>query len=499
MNHSRILAPSYLLPEPDPESLIKDGAVLIEDDRIGAIGSVEALLARAPSALVDRLDGKLLMPGFVNAHQHGRAIGTLQLGYRDDQLERWIAARWRRGPLDPGVHAALAAAEMLRHGVTTAIQANSATGSGDYEAELRATLRAYNDIGLRAMVCVGAQDRALTVYPEEATAGFIETCSPDLQAVLRGRRSVYAAGPEETLAMMQRLLSDYAGHPRLTLGYGPAGPQWTSDAMFRAIAGDSERRGLPVHLHCMESPMQARFCREIYPQGVLRGLGNLGLGSSRVSLAHGVWLTPDDIEVAAGYGMTVVRNPGSNLRLRNGLAPLGQFLDQGLSVAVGTDNTSLDDDEDLLAELRLASDLALGQSGMTFGKPARPTLADQLAMLTVNGAAAAGLGALVGRLRAGWQADMTAIDLTHITGPYLDPLISPVDAVLRRASARDVAMTMVGGRILWRDGQLIGNDMAALIDAVREDAQSSRLTADPQLAALAPELLRRLDQYYGAA
>lgn len=499
MTQLRILAPSYLLPEPDPESLIKDGAALIEDDRIVAIGPVEALTNRAPTALVDRLDGKLLMPGFVNAHQHGRGLGTLQLGYRDDQLERWIAARWRRGPLNPGAHAALAAAEMLRHGVTTAIQANSATGSGDYEGELRATLRAYDAIGLRAMVCVGAQDRALTVYPEESTPRFIEGCSPELQAVLRDRQSVYAAGPSETLAMMQRLLSDYAGHPRLTLGYGPAGPQWTSDAMFRAIADDSERRGLPVHLHCLESPMQAKVCREIYPGGVIKGLGALGLGSSRVSLAHGVWMTPDDIEAAARYGMTVVRNPGSNLRLRNGLAPHAQFLAQGLSVAVGTDNSGLDDDENLLAELRLATDLALGQTGPSFGRPARPTLADQLAMLTVNGAAAAGLGAQVGRIRAGWQADLTAIDLTHVTGPYLDPLVTPVDAVLRRAGARDVAMTMVAGRILWRDGRLIGHDLAALIDAVRQDAQSSRLNADPRLAALVPELLERLDSHYGAA
>lgn len=499
MTQLRILAPSYLLPEPEPESLIKDGAALIEDDRIVAIGSVEALINRAPTALVDRLDGKLLMPGFVNAHQHGRGLGTLQLGYRDDQLEPWIAARWRRGPLNPEAHAALAAAEMLRHGVTTAIQANSATGSGDYEAELRAALRGYESVGLRVMVCVGAQDRALTVYPEEATARFIEGCSPELQAVLRGRRSVYAAGPKETLALMDRLLSDYAGHPRLTLGYGPAGPQWTSDAMFRAIADDSERRGLPVHLHCLESPLQAKVCREIYPDGVIKSLGNLGLGSSRVSLAHGVWMTPDDIEAAAGFGMTVVRNPGSNLRLRNGVAPHAQFLERGLSVAVGTDNSGLDDNEDLLAELRLATDLAFGQSGQTLGRPARPTLADQLAMLTVNGAAAAGLGAQVGRIRAGWQADLTAIDLTQVTGPYLDPLITPVDAVLRRASARDVAMTMVAGRVLWRDGSLIGQDMEALVEAVRQDAHSSRLTADPQLAALAPELLSRLDSFYGAA
>lgn len=499
MTSLRILAPSYLLPEPDPNTLTPGGAVLIEGDRIAAVGSLETLTARAPTAVVDHLEGRLLMPGFVNAHQHGRSIGTLQLGYRDDQLESWIAARWRRGPIDAGVQAAAAAAEMLRHGVTTAIQANSATGTFDYETELRATLKAYDAIGLRAMVCVGAQDRGLTVYPDEATDGFIKGCSPELQAVLKDRRTTYAADAAQTLAMMDRLLSDFAGHPRLTLGYGPAGPQWTSDAMLKAIASDSERRGLPIHLHCMESPSQARICRGLYPDGVMRGLGRLGLSTSLVSLAHGVWLTEDDIEVAARSNMTVIRNPGSNLRLRNGLAPMGRFLEKGLRVAVGSDNTSLDDDEDLLAELRLATDLALGQTGPHFGRSVRPTVADQLAMLTVNGAAAAGLGAQVGRIRVGWQADLTAIDLGRISAPYLDPDISPIDAMLRRAKAQDVSMTMVAGRILWRDGQLIGSDLASLLGAVRRDAEESRQKADPVLAKLVPELLQQLDRHYAAA
>jgi len=122
-----------------------------------------------------------------------------------------------------------------------------------------------------------------------------------------------------------------------------------------------------------------------------------------------------------------------------------------------------------------------------------------LAMLTVNGAAAAGLGAQVGRIRVGWQADLTAIDLGRIAAPYLDPDMSPIDAMLRRSKAQDVSLTMVAGRILWRDGQLIGSDLAALMDAVRRDAEESRRKADPQLAKLAPELLRQLERHYAAA
>lgn len=496
MTSLRILVPSFLLPEPDPATVRADAAVLIEEDRIAAIGSLSDLTARAPSAEVDRLDGCLLMAGFVNAHQHGRAIGTLQLGYQDDRLEPWIAVRWRRGPLDAGAQAMLAAADMVRHGVTTAIQANSATGTGDYEAELRATLAAYDAIGLRAMVCVGAQDRALTVYPEEATASFTDQCSAPLQAILRARRSAYMADTDATLALMGRLLNDFAGHPRLTLGYGPAGPQWASDALLSAMARDAERRSLPVHMHCLESPLQARFCRDLYPEGTLRRLASLGLANARTSLAHGVWLSADDIDIAAAAQMTVVRNPGSNLRLRNGLAPLAVFLERGLSVAIGTDNTSMADDEDLLAELRLAADLSLGQSGENWNALPRPTTSDQLAMLTVNGAAAAGLSGQIGRVKAGWKADLTAIRLDQIVAPYCDPDVSLVDAMLRRAGSQDVHMTMVAGRVLWRDGKLIGQDIEALRCAVAQDGRSSREKADPVLASMVPELIAKLDQYY---
>src|SRR5690606_37855726 len=107
----------------------------------------------------------LLMPGLVNAHQHGRGLSQIQLGYPDDFLEPWIAGRRARGVLNGHAVTRLAAARMVANGVTATIHANYSYGTGDYERELRDQIAAYEAVGLRATMCVGAMDRGSTVYP----------------------------------------------------------------------------------------------------------------------------------------------------------------------------------------------------------------------------------------------------------------------------------------------------------------------------------------------
>src|SRR5260221_6763433 len=154
---------------------------------------------------------------------------------------------------------------------------------------------------------------------------------------------------------MDRLLADFGGHPRISFCYGPAGPQWVTDEMLAGLAHDAEKKGIGLHLHALESRAQSVTCERLFPGGTMRHLDRLGALSQRVSIAHGVWMTPTDIEVAAERGATVVRNPGSNLRLRNGVAPLREFLRHGLPGAIRTHHTALAGDEDLLGELRLAA------------------------------------------------------------------------------------------------------------------------------------------------
>lgn len=489
-----ILAPDYLLTGPDPDLLLPDYAVLVRDERIAAIGPMADLLAEAADARVERLADCVLMAGLVNAHQHGRSLTAIQLGFADEVLELWIAGRRRRGVLDPGPLAQLAALDMLQNGVTCAVHANTALGSGDYEAEIRAALAGYDAAGLRVVMCVGAQDRGFLVYPDHAQTAFLAGLSPGLQEVLaRPRPHPYAGDLAATTALMDRLLADFAGHPRISFCYGPAGPQWVSDELMAGLARDAEKKGIGLHMHALESLAQSAVCKQLYPDGTFAHLDRLGALSERTVIAHGVYMSPADIEIAARRGVTVVRNPGSNLRLRNGTAPLGDFLRYGLRVAIGTDNSALHNDEDLLAELRLAAGLARTPD---WHIDDRPDVTDQLSMLTVNGARAAQLDGTIGRISVGMRADLAAISLARATAPYLDPDCSPLDLMLARAGGSDIRLAMVDGRILYRDGRLAETDRSAVEERVRTMAEAAAAPTDAEAAELLPELKTGLIQHY---
>lgn len=183
--------------------------------------------------------------------------------------------------------------------------------------------------------------------------------------------------------------------PRIRFCYGPAGPQWVSDNLWSALAKDATTKGLGLHLHALESPAQRAAAAELFPHGVFAYLERLGAMNSQTVIAHGVWVDDADMEVIARAGATVVRNPGCNIRMRNGIAPMARYLKHGVRLAIGTDNVSMDDDEDLLQELRLAGNL--GREPDWNGSPP-PSIDDLLSMATTNGAVAAQFAPDVGTL-----------------------------------------------------------------------------------------------------
>jgi cytosine/adenosine deaminase-related metal-dependent hydrolase len=470
-----ILAPDFLLPRPQAQSLAAGLALAIVEERIAQIDEPSLLRKRWPRAEFIALPGCIVMPGLVNAHQHGRGLSQIALGYHDDFLETWIASRRGRGVLDAYAVTRLAAARMLAHGVTTTIHANYSYGSGNYEAEVRAQLRAYDEVGLRVTLCVGALDRGAVVYPPE------EPCfTQGLPAVLRDWLSqsgaAYAGGADATIALMARLRADFGGHPRIRLCYGPAGPQWVSDELMAALARDAEKNGLGLHLHALESPAQRAAAAKLFPSGVFAYLRNLGALNERTVIAHGVWVSDADIAELARADATVVRNPGCNLRLRNGIAPLARYLASGVRLAIGTDNAALDDNEDLLSELRLAA--YLGREPDWNG-PEPPSTDQLLAMATINGTAAAQLAADVGTLDVGNRADLVAIALERTRFPYLDDDMPLPDALLARAQGSDVRLTMIDGRVRYKDGELIGLDLEEIEQQAARAAGRARRPARP--------------------
>jgi cytosine/adenosine deaminase-related metal-dependent hydrolase len=487
-----ILLPQAVLTDSDAEAPLWDAAIRVEGDRIAEIGPATEILAAHAEAEVLDLADCVVMPGLVNAHQHGRGLSAMQEGDEDTFLELIIAARTERLSRDstrvaagderalPGSApmVALACAEMLRNGVTCTIQANLFFDGEDYESELRSMLQAYDESGIRACVCVGAQDQGWIVYPQVDEPDFLAGLPNDLSNDLsRMRRTAYAGDAPSTVSLMDRLLADYHDHPRIRLLYGPGGPQWLSDEAFTVMAEAAQEQRVGFHLHCLETRAQQAALQRIYPEGTMAHLDGLGVLGPQTSLAHCVFLTADDIELAARREVTLVRNPGSNLRLHNGAAPLAAFLASGARVAIGTDNRALEESEDLFKEVRLAQALARSAE---WDEPSAPNARQLFAMATVNGAHAAGFGGEAGVLEAGRKADLIALSLDHIRGTYLDADVSLIDAVIGRAEGREVRMTMVDGRIVYRDGVLRSMDEVALRARVLTAVEASHHTMAPK-------------------
>ena len=468
-------------------SLLSPGAVAVEQGQIVVVGTRDRLRARFPDAERLRLGDAILLPGFVNAHQHGRGLSQIQLGYPDDALEPWIARRRGRGAPDSYALTRLAAAQMIANGVTATLHANYSYATGDYERELRGAIRAYDEAGMRATICVGYADQGGLVYPPADENAFREALPPAAQALLNGARPAYLP-LAETLALMARLLDDYGSHPRLTFAYGPAGPQWVSDAAWRALAQDAARRGIGLHFHLLESPAQAQTARALYPDGVLAHLEALGVFAARASAAHFTQATPADIASAARLGLTIVANPGSNMRLFNGPPAIAAWRAAGLAVAVGTDNCAVDDTEDYLRELRIGALLARG----TQASGPRTEAARMLAMGTTAGAQAA-FQTGTGRIAPGFRADLVAIDLARIRGAYLDADADLLDAAMARGCGADITLTMVEGDILYRRGETA--EAAGIPAAAAITARAAR-SAAPGTGAASEDIAAALRRHY---
>ena len=168
-----------------------------------------------------------------------------------------------------------------------------------------------------------------------------------------------------------------------------------------------------------------------------------------LSCAHAVWLTDNDIDLLAGSRTTVCHNASSNLRLKNGIAPVNAMLAKGVNVSVGTDSTAINDDDDMLQEIRLLSKLHRQPS---LAAPAVNSH-QALRMATLNAAQPTFFHDRIGALEKGRRADMVLLDMSGIEEPYFDPDINVVDALLYRGKARQVDTVMIDGQVVLRDGR----------------------------------------------
>lgn len=448
--------------------LIEHGAVAVEGDSVVAVGPYDDLKSRYPDAEEIGGDGHVVIPGLVNTHHHGWGLTSLELGFTDDYLESWIIDIWQLKVVDAYLDTLWADMKNIRSGVTTLLHAAYGRDFGNYVGETRAKLRAHADSGIRAGYAVHTLDQHLFVYQDDATflGSLPDGLGERIQSILA---EIGPAGAADFFDLLEGVAAEYADHPRITIMACPIAPQWCSDALLKQIRERANEYDLPIHLHCVESPYQRAFGFQSYGESTVEHLNGLGFLGPDVSFGHAVWMSEKDMDICAATGTSVCHNPSSNLRLRVGILPAVRLLEKGVNVSIGMDGTTINDDEDMLQELRLVAKLHRLPRGLQYA--AAPTSEDVLRMATANGARSMTLESSIGILEPGKKADIVAIDLERIERPYLDPRVHVVDAILYRARGMDVDTVLVDGEVVLRDREFVKLDENEIVRELRASAE----------------------------
>lgn len=476
--------------EDDP--VLSDGAVAVEGDSIAAVGPWADLRQRYPDAAVIGSADTAVMPGLINAHHHSSGVSSLQQGVSDLLLEAWLLALRRGRPTDVYLNTLLSSARLLRTGVTSVVDVHSGRDTADgYADGVRRALQAYDESGMRVAFAAGFSTQSLIV----AGAGEDETFLAGLPADARRYAEHLLPKPgdmteDEYFAIMDEHWQAHRAHPRIDLWFAPPGPQWVSDAFMQRSAEQAATYDAGLQTHVTESIYEKLHGPRFYGKPTMLHLHDLGVLSPRFSIAHGVWLTDAEIEIMAETGAAVSHNPSSNLRLRAGIAPLNALLAAGTTTALGMDGTTLNDDEDMFTEMRLA--MRLHRTPLLATPAPEPRQVFEVA--TAGGAQLLGKENRLGRLDAGYAADLVVLDLDHITWPWVAPECDGRDLILMRARASDVDTVLVNGEVVLKHGKPTRFDAAA---AGREMAERLAREAYPQEGAeLAAVLWPHIEAYY---
>ena len=395
----------------------------------------------------------LAMPAPVDAHDHGRAVRTTSIGASGKPLEAWLPYVTLFPAIDPYLAASVSFGNSALGGAgIVMMHYTRAQGLTDLPTEAADVARAARDVGVRVGFAVSIKDRNPIGYgPPEP---LLDALPQGVREELVGRFVRVPLQPKDQIKLVEDVAAA-AETPDFTVQYGPNGVQWCSDALLEAIAEASALSGRRIHMHLLETRYQRGYLDQLYKGDVVKFLDHIGLLSPRLSLAHCVWTRPDELELLAERGVTVVTNSSSNLRLRSGVAPVARMFGCGCRTALGIDGSALDEDDDMLRELRLTHLLHVGTGFKTQVSEndvlAAAASAGRLAVTNTTG----------GDIVAGAPADLLLLDYDALDDDKLRDDLDPVSLVFARATARHIHELVIGGRTIVRDGRVLGIDLEA--------------------------------------
>ena len=404
--------------------VVQNGAIAINGPDILAVDTAAAIARQFRATRTIDARGQVVLPGLVNTHTHAPMV--LYRGLADDLalmewLEKYIFPAEAKTVSPAFVRAGtrLAALEMIESGTTT-----------------------YADM----------------YYFEEEIAR--ETRSAGLRAVL-GQTIIQfpvadAKTPAEALARAEAFITAFKGDPLITPAVAPHAMYTLDAATLRAARQLSQRHGVPTLIHLAETRDEVQTSEAQHKMSPVAYLDSLGFFGPGVLAAHGVWVSAPDIALLENRRVGISHNPESNMKLASGTAPVPGYLKAGVAVGLGTDGAASNNDLDMFEAMRTASLLHKLQTG----DPRVLSAREALSMATIGGARALGMETQIGSLEPGKRADLIVVSMR---GARQTPLYDPISHLVYVTRGDDVQTTIVNGRILMRDRNVLTLDESAVI------------------------------------
>ncbi len=470
---------------------IADGAVLQDDGIITAIGDFCTLAAQHPNVPVIGTGEQILLPGFINGHHHV-GLTPLQLGSPDMPLELWFVTRMVSRNLDLYLDTLYSAFEMIASGVTT-VQHIHGWLPGDLaqvDAGAEEVIRAYRDIGMRVSYSFAVRDQNRLVYQRDQD--FVASLPASLQPAMQRWYDRFELSLDDYIALFEGLYHRHQDSGRAKIQLAPANLHWCSDAALTRLSDTATKYDVPMHMHLLETAYQKAYAQRRGGCSAVEYIDRFGLLGPRMTLGHGVWLSETDIERVAETGTCVCHNCSSNFRLRSGVAALNRLEASGINTAIGIDEAGINDDRDMLQEMRMVL-RAHRVPGMD---DSVPTAAQVFRMATSGGAKTTAFGESIGTLAIGKAADMVLMDWRQISYPYLDTAIPLLDAVLLRAKTEGVRSVICAGEVIYADGRFTKVDCDAALQSLHEQLGKALTHDEVDRRGLSKALLPHVEAFY---
>jgi 5-methylthioadenosine/S-adenosylhomocysteine deaminase len=447
-------------------SSVVSGDLLVDGDTIRAAGPNAGATLAGPEALTSvDATGLMIIPGLVNAHTH--SWETVFRGTSERvPLELWMLETYpptaaRPMPARLVYLRTLVAAMDALHGGTTTVLDDVGELPWQTPESLAAVFDAYEHAGIRATCTGGVADVAYADrLPFSSDLLTAEAVDASRAAMPPSRRVIddFVALSEHAFATQHG-----RGEGRLSYAVAPSAPQRSSDELLLAAAELSARHDAVLHLHLLETRLQAVMGRERYGSTIVEHLERLRLLGPRTALAHAIWLSPGDIATLGASPATIIHNPVSNLKLGSGVFPWRALADAGATLALGTDGTASNDSLRMLDTLKSA---ALLQTVADPDPAAWPSSDEVLWAATRGGARATGRATEVGSLEAGRRADFVVLDLTLTTN--FTPLNDAARQLVFSENGGSIVEVWVNGERVVQNGRSTRIDERAVLAEFRE-------------------------------